>query len=161
MLSNAELMQQVIHEDFKHVVEEMRGFRCEHYDNLLATSNNKAIVGAKTALSRRWIVFYQNLLNLGIFSLDSTAEPPRLSKLILASHLSMDRNAAIMGAAAGRTADEQDDGAADNLSMNSDPDPIVEIAGNNVAAGEEGKNSVSEAIKEEDNECDEDASGLP
>ena len=150
-------MQQVIHEDFKHVVEEMRGFRCEHYDNLLSTSNNKAIVGAKTALSRRWIVFYQNLLNLGMFSLNS-AEPPRLSKLILASHLSMDRNAAILAAAAGRSADEQDDGAADNLSMNSDPDPIVEITGNNNGAGEEGKNSVAEAIKEEDNEYDEDVS---
>ena len=168
VLTNAELMQQVIHEDFKHVIEKMREFRSEHYDNLLATQNNKAIVGAKSALSRRWIVFFQNMLHLGIFSLNSAEwQLPRLSKLILASHLSMDRNAAIFGAT-GSHVEEQDDGAADNLSMNSDPEPIVELAGNSGSGtAEEGKNhqhnsasATARAIKGEDNECDEETPGL-
>ena len=31
-LTNAELMQQVIHEDFKRIVDDMRAFRVDHYD---------------------------------------------------------------------------------------------------------------------------------
>ena len=31
-LTNAELMQQVIHEDFKRIVDDMRTFRVDHYD---------------------------------------------------------------------------------------------------------------------------------
>ena len=47
----------------------------------------------------------------------------------------------------------EDDGAADNLSTNSDPDPIVELAG-----AEDGKNSLDgqhDVIREEDIECEE------
>ena len=76
-LSDAELMQQVIHEDIKRIIEEMRTFRCQFYDNLLTPQNNKAVIGAKSALQRRWVVFYQNMLNLGIFSLD-IQETPKL-----------------------------------------------------------------------------------
>jgi len=44
-------------------------------------------------MNRRWVVFFQNMLNLDIFSLYSSSkqgEKPnlQLSKLILASHLS-------------------------------------------------------------------------
>ena len=75
VLSNAELMQQVIYEDFKRIVQDMRSFRIEHYDQQLATQNNKCLLGAKGALSRRWVVFYQNMLNLDIFSFE-TGEAP-------------------------------------------------------------------------------------
>ena len=44
-------------------------------------------------MSRRWVVFYQNMVSLDIFSLyppSTNGEKPtvQLSKLILASHLS-------------------------------------------------------------------------
>ena len=79
----------MIHEDIKRIVDEMRRFRIDFYDNLSASS--KGITGAKTSMSRRWVVFYQSLINLGICSLDAGKEsdgsPPEMRKLILASHL--------------------------------------------------------------------------
>lgn len=76
-------------------------------------------------MNRRWVVFFQNMLNLDIFSLYSSSkqgEKPnlQLSKLILASHLSK----SLLEGQEDLT--KLEDGAQDNLSANSDPDPIVE-----------------------------------
>ena len=92
-LTNAEYMQQVIHDDFKRIVDDMRAFRVDHYDQVV---QNKCLTGVKQAMSRRWVVFYQNMINVDIFSLYAATAATRegrkptlqLSKLILASHLS-------------------------------------------------------------------------
>ena len=71
VLSKAELMQQVIHEDFKRIVEDMRVFRVEHYGHSLSQITARNSMITKNALSRRWMVFYHNMINLGIFFLSS------------------------------------------------------------------------------------------
>ena len=67
MLRDSEIIQQVIHEDIKRIVDDMRRFRVDFYDQV--GLSGKCLVGAKTALSRRWVVFYQSMINLGILSL--------------------------------------------------------------------------------------------
>lgn len=66
MMSNAEIMNQVIHEDIKRIVDEMRRFRVDSYD---APVSAKSALMAKSALSRRWVDFYHKLLNMGILGL--------------------------------------------------------------------------------------------
>ena len=95
----------------------MRRFRIDHYDQHLVNQNSKCLIGAKSALSRCWVVFYQNMLNLDIFALDSneSSEQDReksrptlqLSKLILASHLSR----VSLSATDSQPADHEDNGA--------------------------------------------------
>lgn len=123
-------------------------------------------MGAKTALSRRWVVFFQSLINLGIVSLDggNKDDPPELRRLILASVLSKISQDRV----APEDDEEEDTGALDNLSANSDPTPIVEVGpeelidiDNNSSSKDKGKTTtkpkplaVGEIIREEDHECD-------
>ena len=60
VLSNAQILQQVIHEDFKNIVEHMRRFRVDHYDDsaLSFSTNSKSVAGARSSMGRRWVVFY-------------------------------------------------------------------------------------------------------
>jgi len=57
----------VIHEDVKRIVDEMRRFRVDFYDVIGVST--KGVLGAKTALARRWVIFYQSMINLGVFTL--------------------------------------------------------------------------------------------
>ena len=108
------------------------------------------------------------MLNLDLFTLhsgNSSKNIVQLSKLILASHLSK----ASSGISGGLESlipaigGDEDDGAQDNLSANSDADPIVEIAGSeteneqSAAKGTKGASN-NEVIREEDLECDDEPS---
>ena len=148
-----------MHEDIKHIVDEMRRFRVDFYDS--HNSGSKS-VGAKTALSRRWVVFYQSLINLGIFSLnagkEANGQPPEMQRLVLASHLA---NAQSQNAETGAEEQEDEDlGALDNLSANSDPTPIVEVMPEEINEAEADLGSkdkqtqaVEGEIREEDIKC--------
>jgi len=60
----------VIHEDIKKIVDEMRRFRVDICDQ--AATSGKSQMGAKSALSRRWVVFFSSMINLGIFKLEES-----------------------------------------------------------------------------------------
>ena len=117
------------------------------------------------------------MLNLDLFSLHNSGGDTgsqnivQLSKLILASHLSK-ASSGIGGSLESLIPainSEEDDGAHDNLSANSDADPIVEIAGSGAENNEQqsaatkggavtskggGAPKNADVIREEDVECD-------
>lgn len=86
-------------------------------------------MGTKTAISRRWVVFFQQLINMEICSLNlispgKSSEGVNLRKLILANHLSsatkaVDRANSSLGIISSAT--DEDNGTLDDLSVNSDP----------------------------------------
>ena len=67
-MTGQEILQQVIHEDFKRIVDDMNQFRVE----TISQVQNKQLAGSKYAMCKRWVYFYQNMIYLGIFSLDSS-----------------------------------------------------------------------------------------
>ena len=95
-MSKQEIVQQVIHEDFKRIVDEMHMFRVSTYSQ---AQSSKQLAGSKYACSKRWVCFFHGMINLGIFFLNDDNNltghtKPRikfsqlsLSRLILATQL--------------------------------------------------------------------------
>ena len=97
-MSKQEVMQQVIHEDFKQIVNYMHQFRTDTYG--MMSSSQQQVAGSKYAMSKRWVCFYQNMVNHGIFWVSELEKnktklriQPRLAKLILASQIEGTENA--------------------------------------------------------------------
>ena len=57
-MSGQEILQQVIHEDFKRIVDDMNQFRVE----TISQVQNKQLAGTKYAMCKRWVCFYQNMI---------------------------------------------------------------------------------------------------
>ena len=58
----------VFDEDFKGIVEEMKKFRTETAEKHLQ-NKTQTLLNSRNALTKRWVVFYQNMINIGIFEL--------------------------------------------------------------------------------------------